>query len=393
MKRVLIVNKSFALGGIQSSMINMANELSKYYKVDLYVYNPVGIMKDRLENSVTILTPSYRFRALGMSFSDAVKTRNLKIILFRVFATVWTKLFGNKYPIECAIRRQPKLIGYDIAIAYHHEQKKRTVTSGFVRFVDSCVEAKKKLAWIHYDVNFYNRDNDYNNQFYQKMDKIICVSQSLGKSFAEKNKTLSDKTDYCYNFMFYDLIRNKGNLQQEIAYPKDKFICFSACRLEPVKAIVRAVEALADTFKSNEDLMWYIAGDGSEREKIEKKIRAYGLHKNIILIGNQPNPYPYMKNAHLIMNLSYHEAAPVVFFESKALEVPVFATRTLSADELLCDKKNAFLCENSSEGIKNTFEWLIKNRNLVQQAKNNLNGFDLNNNESILKIKCLFGDI
>ena len=42
MKRILIVNKSFATGGIQSSMVNMANQLSKFYKVDILVYYPEG---------------------------------------------------------------------------------------------------------------------------------------------------------------------------------------------------------------------------------------------------------------------------------------------------------------------------------------------------------------
>ena len=38
MKRILIVNKSSATGGIQSSMVNMANQLSKFYKVDTVSY-------------------------------------------------------------------------------------------------------------------------------------------------------------------------------------------------------------------------------------------------------------------------------------------------------------------------------------------------------------------
>ena len=392
MKKILIVNKSFALGGIQSSMINMANELSKLYQVDLFVYNPIGMMKERLDSRVTVLTPTWRFRALGMSLAEAIKTKDPRVVFFRLFATVWSKLFSNQFPVECAIRKQPKLTGYDLAIAYHHEQKKKSVVSGFCRMVNACVQAPQKLAWIHYDICMADLDSDYNNQFYKKMDKIVCVSRSLRDSFAQKNTSLSEKTDYCYNFMLYDLIQEKSDLQQTVLYPKGKFICFSACRLSPVKAIVRAINALSDVFKSNPDVMWYIAGEGPERENIEKAICENGLEESVILIGNQSNPYPYMKNADLVLNVSYHEAAPMVFFESKALGTPVFATRTSSAEELLNDREDAFLCDNSSEGIRDTFAWLMENRNMVQQAKNNLLHFAASNDESLFKIKGYMND-
>ena len=76
MKKVLIVNKSFETGGIQSSMVNMANELSKYYKVDLFVYNECGGMKERLSPKVNILPTSWRFKALDISLKQTIKTKD-----------------------------------------------------------------------------------------------------------------------------------------------------------------------------------------------------------------------------------------------------------------------------------------------------------------------------
>ena len=90
MKKILLVNKSFAVGGIQSSMINMANELSKYYEVDLFLYNPHGNMKDRLNASVKVLEPSWRFRCLGMTVKETIQTKKIKYIAFRLFSSVWS---------------------------------------------------------------------------------------------------------------------------------------------------------------------------------------------------------------------------------------------------------------------------------------------------------------
>lgn len=387
MKKILLINKSFAVGGIQSSMINMANELSRYYEVHLFLYNPSGVMKDRVNSSVKVLEPSWRFLCLGMTIKEVFRTKKTKFIAFRIFATVWSKLFDNRFPIAIAIKHQPKITGYDLAIAYHQEQRKKSVLSGFSRVVDRCVEAKKKVAWLHFDSNTLDLDSQYNNPFYQKMDKVVCVSKALMKNFTKAYPELRDKMDYCYNFMLYDVIKEKGLECQEIKYPANKFVCFSACRLTEEKAIVRGISALAEVLKAHDEVVWYIAGDGVERNNIEKAIASHGLKKQILLIGNQSNPYPYIRNANLVLNVSYHEAAPMVFFESKALGTPVFSTLTSSAMELLNDKIDSFVCENSEDGIRDQFAWLIENKQYVENAKRQLATYHANNEASISKIE------
>lgn len=389
MKKILIVNKSFELGGIQSSMVNMANELSRLYKVDLFIYNPNGVMKERLNDSVRVLESSWRFKCLGMPLKEAIKTKNSKIIAFRLFAAVWSKLFDNRLPINIAIKHQPKMTGYDLAIAYHQEQRKKTAVSGFTRVVDRCVEAKTKAAWLHFDSSTLDLDSEFNNPFYIKMNKIVCVSQSLMKNFSQRYTELESKMDYCYNFLLYEVIKEKSLEQPQVKFDNEKFICVSACRLTEEKALVRCIYAITDTLKKNSDVIWYIAGEGDERSKIQNVIKSLGLEKQIILLGNQSNPYPYMKNADLLLNVSYHEAAPMVFFESKALGVPVMATRTSSAEELLCNGVDSFICDNSEAGIRRCFEELVNDRNRVKSAKKVLEDYSASNNMSLGKIEDL----
>lgn len=386
MRKILLVNKSFELGGIQSSMVNMANELSKDYEVHLFIYNPVGVMKDRLNDRVKVLETTWRFQCMGMSLRNVIRTKKAKMIVFRFFAAIWSRLFNNKLPINMAIKHHPKLEGYDLAIAYHQEQRKKTAVSGFVRVVDRCVEAQTKAAWLHFDSNTLDLDSQYNNRFYQKMDKLVFVSKSLMENFAKKYSDFCGKVDYCYNFLVYDLIREKSKEQQKVVFPEEKFVCFSACRLTSEKALVRAITALAPVLEEHNEVVWYIAGDGVEKEQIEIAIKEHGLENQVFLIGNQSNPYPYILNADLVLNVSYHEAAPMIFLESKTLGTPVFATRTSSADELLNDKEDSFVCENSAEGIHGLFSWLLENKNEVKRARLNLSNYNASNEKSIRKI-------
>ncbi len=391
MKKILIVNKSFDLGGIQSSMINMANVLNQYYQVDLFVFNPTGVLLERLDKEIKIIKPSWRIECLGMSLKQAFSTKSVKRIAFKIFSILWSKIFDNRLPVNIAIKHQMEIGDYDLAISYHQEQRKNASVSGFSRVVDKCVNADKKIAWMHFDSNTVNLDGAFNNQFYEKMDKIVFVSKSLMQNFNQQYPLFKDKTDYCYNFMLYDVIKEKSLAKQQVEFPEDKFICFSACRLTAVKAIPRAIIALKDVFKKYTDVVWYIAGDGSERDAINNLINAYELQDQIILMGNQSNPYPYIKNSDLLINVSYNEAAPVTFFESKALGTPVFATETVSAGELLNHDVDSFICPNSEDGISVGFERLISNRQLVLNAKEVLKNYDFNNDNSLEKIKGFVG--
>lgn len=385
-KRILFINRYFEVGGIQSSLINMANSLCEEYDVDILAYNPEGSLKDRLDSRVNIIEPSWRLKALGMSsLKDTLRSRNPFIFLFRLFGALWSRIFDNKLPISLAIKHQKKLSGYDLAIAYRTETQKKLVISGYARVLDKCVEAKTKAVWIHCDAQKINVSKEFNKDFYNCADKIVGVSKSVMKIFESVYPDFADKMDYCYNFMNYGDILSKSNENQAVSYPENKFICFSACRLSEEKGVVRAIRAFAPVLKKHEDVLWYIAGDGPERESIENAIKEESLENRIILLGRQSNPYPYMKNADLYLSLSYHEAAPMVYMEAKALHVPVFSTETSSSYEMLKDGVEDFICENSEEGIREKFAEVIESREKVCSAKNNLKNYVGSNDASLRK--------
>lgn len=388
MKKILIVGESFASGGIESSLVNMANELVTFCNVDLFMFDPVGVMRKRLDTRINILDPSWRIRTIGSPFTRVIRSWKSRYIVFRIFATVWTKIFNNKLPISIALKNQPLLENYDLAIAFRHEKKKKSVSSGYVRFVDKCVKANKKVAWLHYDGAILDLDSKFNNPFYQKMDKVFCVSKSLVERFAQRNQDLKNKLDYCYNFMPFELIRQKSLESQAVEFKGD-LICFTACRLSKEKGLERAIKSLAEFFYSNKGLMWYIAGDGPERNNIEKLLFELRLKEQIILLGNQENPYTYMRNADITMLLSYHEAAPMVYFESMSVGTPVFSTLTSSTREILTDGVNSIITENSVFGIKQGFKRIVENRRLISSLKYNLKEYKIDNSDSIRKISEL----
>ncbi len=386
-KRILLINSHFKIGGVETALVNMANELCKQYSVDLLIYNPIGPMRERLDSRVNVINACSALRAMGMTAKEALASKNLFIILFRIFGSSWSRVFYNRFPIWIATKLQKKLIGYDLAIAFRQEVYKNVMDSGYSRVLDRCVEAKCKAVWIHFDSVNFDNDSKYNFRYYEKADKIVGVSKSVAEAFKKVNPSLAEKTDYCPNFFDYADLKDKGGVEQEIKYPVDKFICFSACRMSKGKAFVRGISAFAPVFREHEDIIWYIAGDGPEKKNIEEAIKSEGLEGRIVLLGNQSNPYPYMKNADLTVLLSYYEAAPMVYTESKLFGVPVFSTETSSTREMIIDGVEGFICENSETGIRDAFSDIMNNREKIARVKENLKSYCPSNDESLKKIE------
>lgn len=370
-KKVLFIDKSFTMGGIQTSLLNLLECVSQDYDIDLFMYYPEGPLKNRVPTGVKVLEPSWMMESLGMTLRQCMKNGSLKQKVFRLLATGWTKVFSNEFPINIAIRHQKFLGEYDAVVAYHHEVGRKTVTAGFINVALGCAKGKKTISWIHNDSASYQikKDEQYNEKWYQKVDSIVAVSKSVQESFASVHPTLADKTTYLGNFLGAKKIIEKSSEAPNLSFSGDSFNCFSASRLVQIKGIERAISSIADTLKSNGKIRWYIAGDGPNRESIKKAIADNGVEDYVVLLGQVENPYPYMRAADVLMVTSFFEAAPMVYSEAKIIGTPVFTTKLSSTTEMLTEDNTAYVCENSEDGIREGFFQLSVKMDEIRKKK------------------------
>ena len=72
----------------------------------------------------------------------------------------------------------------------------------------------------------------------------------------------------------------------------------------------------------------YIIGDGPDRLKIEKQIEKLHLSDDVSLLGNQSNPFPYLRKMDAFVLDSRYEGQGIVLLEAKALGLKlIFPTR------------------------------------------------------------------
>lgn len=342
-RKILIINKSFELGGIQMALSNMLKSIHNEYDVTLAVFNQNGPLKTEVPDNVKLIELSPLVQVLGMSRDDCKKYGSVGQNIFKVVGGIWSKIFGNTLPVKVALTFQKNVGEYDVVISYHQETSSKTLVTGFGEFALKKCKASKKIAWVHADFLATKLDTEKNRKTYQRFDKIVSVSQVCMENFISAYPSLKDKCDYCYNFILVDEIFQKATAMKNVyCRNKNTTVLFSACRLVEEKGLVPALKRLLPIWKGGFDLKWYIAGEGNERERLENVIRENRLEEKVILLGYQENPYPYMKEADYLFLPSLHETFSIVVSEAHVLGTPVIASDIPIMREVL--NKGDYLC-------------------------------------------------
>jgi glycosyltransferase involved in cell wall biosynthesis len=96
--------------------------------------------------------------------------------------------------------------------------------------------------------------------------------------------------------------------------------------LFPVKGFDRLLRAAKIARDEGYQFEVHIAGDGPEKNSLEKFIRQSGLEEVVRLHGFMSNPYPLLKKSDIFIMSSVSEALPTVLCEAMILGKPSLVT-------------------------------------------------------------------
>lgn len=348
--KVLIVTNHMKVGGIQKSLLELLKALSECpdYDVSLFCCKKEGAFLERIPENIRVLPENPYVVTTEQPLCEC-KKQGMKYFIFRMLMALWSKYFTKAFPAAVLC----KLIGnigeeYDIAISYSQPIEDHAFCNLTNEIVLNCVRAKRKVTFVHCDFGSYGGNTKRNRNLYDKFDRIAAVSESVGKRIAEVIPTVANKLKTVYNFCDTQEIEYLA-AQDPLVYSKKAFV--TVARLSEEKGILRCIPLFEKLKKDGYDFEWHILGGGSLKVAMENEISNRCLEQNIILEGEQLNPYRYIKNADYFLLPSFHEAAPVVFDEAATLNVPVLTTMTLSAVELVEKRGLGLVCENNDQAI------------------------------------------
>jgi len=137
--------------------------------------------------------------------------------------------------------------------------------------------------------------------------------------------------------------------------------------LYPSKGLEHLIEA-AEHFKNKDNIIFFVAGDGPSRQKLENLIQQKELQRKVFLLNQIPDAHKLMLAFDIFVLPSVKEGFPWALIEAMAAKLPVVATNVGAVPEIIEDGKNGMLVEPAKpEQLAGKINDLLNDERLQQE--------------------------
>jgi glycosyltransferase involved in cell wall biosynthesis len=354
-KKIVFMVINMNIGGTEKALLNMINEIPKdQYEITILMLEKYGGFLDAIPKDVRV---EYLedYAAYKQLLNRPVKTTAVelikqgKIVKSIALGCVHTlsKIFRSKmlyynYVLKNLPRYKNK---YDIAIAYAGPMD-------FISyFVAKKIKAEKRIQWVHFDVTKVGFDARLCKKLYKMFDKIFVVSNEAEKKLISKVYSIKGKTEVFVNVVSHNTILSQSESGYGFEDDFDGKRILTVGRLSKEKGQDLAIEALAKLINEGFNVRWYCLGEGKERGNYEQLIKDNNLQNHFILLGSNPNPYPFLAECDIYVQPSRHEGYCITLSEARGLNKPIVTTNFTGAKEQITDNVTGLIVGINSNEI------------------------------------------
>lgn len=391
-KKILITSFDMAIGGVERSLIGLLNSINySLFDVDLLLYKHEGEFLSMLPQGPKLLKEIDQYTTFRKSIRQIFREGNLPIGITRLMARVigtaqgkWLKSEETGYmeiQYGWAFSRPflPKIRDeYDLAISF--------LWPHYV--VGEKVKAKRKVGWIHTDYSNITVNRSIDLSMWDKMDRVVAVSESCKDSFVKVYPSLEKKVEVIENIISPAFIHEqaKEDVSSEMIMKSGRTKILTVGRLTYAKGMDDAAIACRKLLDKGYDLQWVVIGYGPMEGEIRELINRLGIQDRFILLGKKINPYPYMKACDIYVQPSRYEGKAVTVREAQILGKPVLLTDFPTAKSQAKNEYDALIVPNGSDGIVEGIIKLMKNKQLREKLTENVMAMDYGNYDEIEKV-------
>ncbi|MBU1557590.1 glycosyltransferase family 4 protein [Patescibacteria group bacterium] len=302
--------------------------------------------------------------------------------------TYFIKTLKRGKGVDLIYAQDPVSVGFPACLA------SRILGKKFILKVvgDYAWEQQQQRAGVKFVTpeDFQNKKFDFVTEIRRKIErhvakrasKIIVPSNYLKKivmmwSSAHGNEIPSEKVQVIFNaFAPKEVLETKEELRKRFGF--EGKIIFSVGRLVPWKGF----EMLIQIMKDLPEIKLFIAGDGPDRERLEKKIKDLNLTDRVKMLGKleQDILLKQIKASDIFVLNTGYEGLSHQLLEVMSLDVPIVTTNIGGNPELIEDNKQGLLVEyNNEDQLKNIILSILRGyiniENITENAKEKLKSF------------------
>ena len=349
MKKITIFSLHLGYGGIEKSVVNLANLLSNDYKVEIIsTYKIEETPAFEINPNVSVRYLITKYKPNRLEWKESIKKiRPIRFIKETYKAIV--VLINRRRKTVNAIKKCDS----DIMISTRFLFNKWLGNYGR--------KSAYKIAWEH---NHHHNDITYAKKVVNScssIDTLVLVSDSLRTFYKKKMKENNYKCKCVFIPNMLDTIPDNTSTLDETRI-------ISVGRLSKEKGFVDLVDVYKKYKDKYPDSPWYldIVGNGSERNKIVDRIYSYKLTNDITMHGylKKKDLNEVFHESSIYLMTSYTESFGIVLIEAMSHGIPCIAFDSAEgANDLITNDYNGYLIPDRD------FDKMIEKLNLLATNK------------------------
>lgn len=354
--KIIISTPDFNIGGITTALGNFTDFLVKQgHEVDI-VNLPGKSLPESFNKNVHLVPLSGKARYWNLSAADVLKDKGIRrvpLLLFGCFKKIANRM-GSWFPY---IFNQTKLSGYDIAIGF------RQCEPAYC-FILNSVEARLKIGFVHGELTYMGDISTW-QKYLEKFDRVVYVSRAVRDQFVQQYPQLEKNACVMHNMLNVELIRKEAEKPCPVCFDPLKKNIVTVARIDNAFKQIDWIPEICRKLKTLTDIPfhWYVVGGGPDYQSVSEQIELDGVGDVLTLVGEQNNPYPFLKNADFSVLTSKSESYGLVIMESFVVACPVVSTAFPALTEIMQDGVDGLMAQMSIEDVTEQIRKMLENEN------------------------------
>lgn len=381
MKRILFTIGRLDNGGVAKSLLTLLTVIDKNkYEVSLLVVGADSGHHHEVAEGVNVITDAV------LSDVDAgigglirlLKGGHLILMIgcvARLFLSQINKGWGGLLLSKLlpVITKEE----YDLIVDYNGQQ--------MLYYMVDKLKGKKKVSFFHSDYKKWPYYQAVDKKYYPRIDAIFTISPLCVQSMKDVFPEVSDKIYMMENISSVSQIREKAN--ERIDFKRShRYLIISVGHISKVKGSDIALNVAKKMKETSMDFEWLFIGETHKDYNYQGFVNENNLNENVKFIGPTQNPYPYMKEADVFVQLSRFEGKSLSLDEAKILLKPIVVTNFSSVNDQFTNGFNASICQIEVNDAYIKIRELLEDETLRKRYIDNLKKTVVDNTSEIDKI-------
>ena len=348
MKKIIFFSKDLNIGGMEQALVTLLNHIdSSEYKISLVLEKATGPFLNNLNNNIKVIDYSLS---------------NIQNVFIR-------KSINFIKKIKFIIQNHNK---YDCSINF--------ATYSILCSQLSRMCSKNNILFIHSDYyNMYDGNTEEINAFFnliraKSFQKLVFISKQSMDNILHIIPELKKKSIIIGNLVDVNNILRKST-EYNIELDTSKISLLYVGRLEENSKQLSKLINTVNSSKQKNQFNLYILGSGPD----SKYYKTLSKSSNIFFIGEQENPYPYIKACDYIILSSKFEGFPMVYNEANLLGTKIITTIPAADDEISYDNNNTIILDKDLKNFDSIIQQICNNTLNIASANIDFN--QMNNNK------------